>query len=269
MKASTFSEPINLHCFQEEFWEAIRRHVHGYCAHFGERLVAIYVFGSVHRNEAVFGISDLDLHPFITGTLDETDEEWFQRVGDQLDREFPVTCGLCRPHSVEARLLKGMQPEVDENARAWSRAVLFRLCYDATLAWGRDVIEGLPIPPPDRLWARGHFQSSWDLTRYAAGSEKENRTDFDLPDEPSLRLRKLARLAVIGGAYLLMACGEFRSYRGADVIPSLDKRFPQWSTFLNETRALYIRHVSPTAEQVSAYLSKLVTWMDWIGGQLK
>lgn len=56
-----------------------------------------------------------------------------------------------------------------------------------------------------------------------SGKREENRTDFPLPDEPPLRLRKLARLGVFG-AYLLMAQGQTRSYTGTVVIPVLDTR---------------------------------------------
>ena len=50
----------------EEFFRgAIRRHVSEYYTVFGHRLVSVYVWGSVHLNEAVPEVSDLDLHPFI------------------------------------------------------------------------------------------------------------------------------------------------------------------------------------------------------------
>jgi hypothetical protein len=114
-----------------------------------------------------------------------------------------------------------------------------------------------------------HFRSPWDLTRYSAGLLPENPTDFQLPEDPSRRLRKLARLGVLGGACLLMALRRFRSYRGIHVIPPLEGLFPQWKPFLRETEALYIHPAIPTAEQVTDYLSDLAGWMDWIGAQLQ
>jgi hypothetical protein len=255
---STSEEPINLDHFESEFFRrVIRRHVDEYIAHFGERLAAIYVSGSVHRDEAVLGISDLDLHVFITDAWTEADEQWFHRAKAELLREFPTTCGLfpARPAQV---ILDGTWP-----------AYLIRLRYDATLIQGRDLIEGLDVPRPNRVWARDAFQATWDLTRYAAGLESENRTDFSLPNDPPLRLRKLARLAVLGGAYLLAGLGEFRSFRGADVIPALERRFPEWTGWLEETRGLYIDPRETTPEEVAAYLSKLLTWLDWIKPQLE
>ena len=97
---------------------------------------------------------------------------------------------------------------------------------------------------------------------------KENRTDFDLPEEPRLRLHELAKLAKLGGAALLMARGEFRSLRCAEVFPALKQLFPQWVPFLHESTESYFPSVDPPPEQLSAYLSRLLAWMDWIGAQL-
>jgi hypothetical protein len=290
MTESTLAEPMNLDHFENEFFrEAIRRHVEEYDKHFGERLAAIYVSGSVHRNEAVPCVSDLDLYPFISDTISATDEEWWQKMSVALDQEFGKIYALVRPRSVTEEFLTGLlaassdrytlvsdpadgtlrqqvQPEERPARLARSFGILLR--YDATLVWGRDLIEGLAIPPPDRTWARGWFLSPWELTRYAAGVARENRTDFDLPEEPRLRLHELAKLAKLGGAALLMARGEFRSFRYADVFPALKQRFPEWALFLDESTGSYFPAASPTPEQISAYLSRLLVWMDWIGAQL-
>jgi predicted nucleotidyltransferase len=257
MEKRATGTPIGLDSIKETtIRNAARRLVDEYRTHFGDRLVATYVWGSVHRGEAVLGVSDLDLFHFITDRMCPADHEWRLRLRRELDGHELELGGVTRAHPVDM-LLSDRSP------------ALFRLRYDATLIWGRDLTEGLDIPMPDRGWARMHFQSPWDLTRYAAGLEPENKTDFQLPDDPSLRLRKLARLGVLGGASLLMARGKFRSYRGIDVLPLLEDFFPQWKSFLRETEALDIRPIAPSAQQVADYLSKLVVWMDWVGAQLR
>jgi hypothetical protein len=290
MTESTTNDPVNLDHFENEFFrEAIRRHVEEYVAHFGERLAAIYVSGSVHRNEAVPGISDLDLHPFISDTLTEVDEEWWQKLRQVLDQEFGKIYGLVRPRSVTTEFIVGIhaptadrdtivsdpvdgtlrwQPDPDERKAAQARGYGLLLGYDATLVWGRGLIEGLTIPPPDGAWARGWFLSPWELTRFAAGVTRENRTDFDLPEEPILRLHELAKLAKLGGAALLMARGEFRSFRYAEVFPALIPLFPEWSPFLDESIRSYYPTTDPPSGQISGYLSRLLAWMEWIGAQL-
>ena len=291
MAKNTRIEPINMDHFEDEFFrEAIQRHVAEYVAHFGKRLAAIYVSGSVHRNEAVPGISDLDLHPFITDTFDEADWEWKRRVQKQLELVFGAACDLSPARPVTQIWLRDVhapsgiytlitdrddgtlrwQPDPDERKAMLARGYGLLVRYDATLVWGRDLIEGLQIPAPDATWARVWFLCPWDLTRYAAGLTPENRSagEHDLPEEPRLLLHELAKLAKLGGAALLMARGEFRSFRYADVFPSLKQIFPQWAPFLDESTESYFPATEPTPDEVTAYLSRLAAWMDWIGAQL-
>src|SRR5829696_7254529 len=96
MRKNRTEEPINLDHFESEFFRrAIRRNVQEYVAHFGERLVAIYVVGSVHRNEAVPGVSDLDIYAVIADAFSETDQEWWQQEDPgELEREFGSGCGV-------------------------------------------------------------------------------------------------------------------------------------------------------------------------------
>jgi hypothetical protein len=268
-------EPINLDHFEREFFRrAIRRSVQEYVAHFGERLVAIYVVGSVHRNEAVPGVSDLDIYAVIADAFSETDEEWRQQEDPGgLEREFGSGCGVGSAMSMAS--LFGPPPpagvkwyDVPEGFAfppdMVSTLLMYRR-YDATLVWGRDITAGLAIPPPDRRWAKEEFLGLWDLIRDFAGLPNEGRFDPDpLLKQPSLQLRKLARHAVYGGVLLLIGLGEFRSFRGADVIPALERRFPEWTGWLEETRGLYIEPQETTPEEVAAYLSRLLTWLEWI-----
>jgi hypothetical protein len=266
---ATNAVPISLGTIREGFFhEHIGRRVLEYHDHFARRLAAVYVSGSVHRDEAIPGVSDLDMCYFITDAFAEADEQWIRRVREEFERESPGLGGTTRPRSVEI-LSRGLQPGADEDARVRSQAWGIRLGYDATLVYGSDLIKGLPVPPPARDWARRWFPDPRELTRYAAGLTNENNTDFDLPGEPALRLRKLARLSILGGAALLMARGRFRSFRGIEVISPLEKLFPQWAEFLEETRARHVELTDPSPAQIDAYLSRLVTWMDFVGAQLE
>ena len=128
---------------------------------------------------------------------------------------------------------------------------------------------GLVLPPPDRSFARWALAGDpMQLARYAAGLEAENRSDFELPADPSLKLRKLARLAVLGGACLLMARGTYKSDKGGDVLPLLSKGQEAWADFLECTGARYIHPVEASPAQVQDYSLKLIAWLDWIQRQL-
>lgn len=269
MPQQTLPTLVNLSLFSEEFFrEAIQYHAYEYWVYFQNRLVAIYVGGSVHRNEAVPGISDLDLYPFIIDAFNDADREWFSQAEHRVELKHASANGLCPPCSV-GEVLDGLRSPVDEIAYIRSQAWVHRLRYDTTLVFGNDLIAGLCIPHMDKNEARDYFQCVLDLVRYAAGLEAENKTDFRLPQTPPLRLRKLARLAVLGGAYLLIGYGELYSFKGTDVLSLLRTRFPDWRAFLNETEALCISpDPSATDSKISVYLSQLVPWVDWVTGQL-
>lgn len=235
--SSISNQPINLHVFQNDFFrEAIEHHILAYHAHFLDRLMSIYVWGSTHRNEAIPGISDIDLHAFICDTIVESDLHWLKQADERLKEAFPKTNGMSRPRPIDD-FSCGLKPDADEYTRIRTQSFIIRFHYDSTLVFGQDLIKKFNVKIPK---TRGYIQTHWHLTRYAAGLEKENKTDHRLPQNPSLRLRKLARLGVLGGAELLKAQGRFRSYKGTDIIPVLKASFPEWTEFLEITNELYI-----------------------------
>ena len=270
MPQQTLPTLVNLSLFGEDFFrEAVQYHAYEYWTHFQNRLVAIYVGGSVHRNEAVPSISDLDLYPFITDAFNDADRKWFSQAERRVALKYTSANGLCPPRSIGV-ILDGLQSPVDEIAYIGSQVWVHRLRYDTTLVFGNDLIAGLRVPDMDKNEARDYFQCVSDLVRYTAGLEVENKTNFRLPQTPTLRLRKLARLAVLGGAYLLIGYGELYSFKGVNILPVLKTRFPDWRAFFDETETLYIfPDPSATDSKISVYLSQLVSWIDWVGEQFK
>lgn len=260
---------INISLFSEQFFrEAIRYHAYEYWTYFQSRLAAIYVGGSVHRNEAVPGVSDLDLYPFIVDSFGDTDRQWFNQAEQRVASRYNSANGLCPPCSV-TEVLDGLQPTADEVAHLRAQAWEYRLRYDTTLIYGSDLIAELNVRNMNKNEARCYFQCVSDFARYAAGLETENKTDFRLPQTPPLRLRKLARLAVLAGAYLLIGYGESYSFKGTDILPTLKTRFANWGAFLYKTETLYISpDASVTDSKISAYLFQLVLWVDWVEEQL-
>jgi predicted nucleotidyltransferase len=260
------NQAINLHHFQDSFFSHVVERCVEECAnHYTDRLVAVYVWGSVHRQEAVRGVSDLDLAVFVTET-NEADTEWRNNhINGQLEKEFPdFAWGLIPPASTvnEAPHDTVLTDTPQEQMR---NLCALHLLHNATLVFGRDVTAGLTLPPFDKSFARRAL--SFDpmmLARYAAGLESENKSDFALPSEPSLRLRKLARLAVLGGALLLMSQGRYKSDKGADVLPLLSTDNAQWARFLERTRILYITPTETTPTLVSEYSQELVSWLEWV-----
>ena len=261
---------VNLPSLREEFFrEAIQFQVYEYWTHFKNRLAAIYVGGSVHRNEAVLGVSDLDLYPFIVDPFNESDRRWLNQAEQRVESRYAAANGLCPPRSVN-EVFEGLQSTANQIARDRSYVWVHRLRYDTTLIFGSDLIAGHSVPDMDKRQARDYFHDVRDFVRYAAGLEADNKTDFPVPKTPSHYLRKLARSAILGGAYLLIGHGKLYSFKGTEILPLLRANCPHWNTFLDETEALYIfLNPSTTENEISAYLAQLVLWMDWVGEQLR
>jgi hypothetical protein len=76
------------------------------------------------------------------------------------------------------------------------------------------------------------FQTPWDLIRRAAGLKVEKPTDFSLPEEPPLRLRKLARR---GRAYKVKARRGETPGEGRKRNSNLD----QWPSLPRNARRCY------------------------------
>ena len=264
------NQAINLHQFQDEFFAGVVARCVEECANYYEnRLAAIYVWGSVQRQEAVRGVSDLDLIVFVK-EASEADRKWRNnQINDQVETEFPDFAWGLIPHPTDiTEAPHNTIPTDTEHQQMRNRGFAYLLLHNATLVFGEEVTKELTLPPPDKPLARWALPlDPLRLARFAAGLETQNRSDFELPGEPSLKLRKLARLSVLGGAYLLMAQGHYKSDKGTDVFPLL-ARNEEWSNFLDYTRRVYITPTATTSAEVDEYATKLVAWLEWVQKQL-
>lgn len=262
------------------YYEALaQRIVEETLGHYGTRLISMYVFGSIHRGEAVPPLSDFDLLTIIADAVSDADHGWLTQANARLAGEFPREDGqewMCRAHPYGRvfTTTPRQAPATSEHIRmnAW----LVRMQYDATLLWGRRCHDDWPLPVTDAAWARASFQSPRDVIRYAVRGANESmdadaRTainEWPLPQQPAARLRCLARLGVLGGAYLLCAQGAKPSFKGRDVLPALAARYPQWAGFLRETARYYIVPVDVDQVTTAAYLGELALWMQWVDAQI-
>lgn len=264
MRSNTAASDL-LWTIEDPYFRDVARQCVDQCRmYLGSRLHSFYVWGSVHRNEAVPGVSDFDTAIIIRDAWDkDKDEGWLRSVNEKLSGKFMGVGGLSRPHNVDD-VLKGMRADVNERERSRTEAWMHRLRYDATLLEGQVLTGPLELFSPDPAWTSEAFQSVRDLARTAIGRHQECTLDFKLPVEPRLRLRKLARLGVLGGAYLLMGQRRFQSYKWTAVLPPIAARYPRWNGFLQETAGLCVNLSPHGSDSHFDYPYRLMAWLDWV-----
>jgi predicted nucleotidyltransferase len=278
---------LNVNNDNDEFFRRIiHRIVTESTAHYGDRIAAVYIHGSVHRGEAVRGVSDVDITVFIHDKRHDEDVAWRIATNDRLQAELPEFGWHWIPPATSVSVFSAFRSAFASGetldsgftvlrGRAWT----YLLRDDATLIYGAELERDLPKTPSDREWARTKFELPRNTVRHAAGlpcvpntpeAEDELR-QWPLPKPEHLRLRKLARMAVLGGAYLLMAQNRFVSYKGADILPVLQGELRDWNSFLKATEDLYVvpKDTNVTPRAMSEYIHRLVAWMDWVAEQLE
>ena len=238
---------------QSIFIQTARRFVEAYQEIEGANLKAVYLFGSVFRGEASLGYSDIDLHAFVEST-------------PNFDKHVPIQAKF----EIESPGIIGFAMPMQVQPAKENKYLAFRIRWDSLLLTDGDVFEGIPTPEADRTMAKELFPSVLELANFASGRIDMNSTDFDLPTDGLTRHRKLARLAVLGGACLQMALGRFKSYRGVDVLPDLLSSYPQWSPFLHEVEGSYI---SPNLnesdlERQNRFTQNLSEFLGWVDSQI-
>ena len=238
-----------------------------YEAHFADRLVAVFVFGSVHRGEAIRNVSDIDLITLLHDDFTSEDRKWRRETEEQLKRKIIGFPNLPRAESVQI-LFSGLQPEAHEFDRYWSLDWLHRIRHDSTLLWGEDPTTVIQTLTPDLDWARESYRIAHELVRWDAGLGEWAKGGFGPIDPSPAQLRKWARTAALGGTFLLMKRDAFRSFKVCDVIPPLMDAEPEWKPFLEETERRSLALTYTAKEDAKRYLQDLIRWMERIGEEL-
>jgi len=183
-------------------------------AHYAGRLVSVYVHGSVHRGEAVPGISDLDMCVFITDGYSPQDADWRRQINERLDEELRPSSAGWMPHSIKVdallpnedpsehdenrirnalhEIMRGTRPNKEGSILLRKRGGAYLLRYDATVVWGRDLTRDIVCSHTRRTLGAGCVSVPVDVVRHAAGLEvaritaftNENVTEWPLPDDP-------------------------------------------------------------------------------------
>jgi hypothetical protein len=252
------------------FREAIEHHLAVNLSHYGERLAAVYVYGSVYRCEALIGTSDLDLMIVTTDGFSPEDQDWeLQRWKIQKQENsapYAIETGPNRANSV-ARVMEMLNPHFGPNV---TTCILY---HDSQFIYGQDLRSGFSIPEMNRGWAIPCIEGPLSWARAAANSSSNISPAADganawLLPEPSRQIRKLARHCVMAGACLLMVRGRFQSFRSADVLAVLSELYPSWSDFYHEIGACPVSIPSNYPLDGEAYNRQALAWVEWVAEQV-
>ncbi len=86
--------PASLDKVQEKWKPLIDGVVEINKSHYGEKLINIFVRGSVAKGEAVEGISDIDFIIYVDLSQDEIKNNWVDEVESMLVNKYPFVCGV-------------------------------------------------------------------------------------------------------------------------------------------------------------------------------
>ncbi|KPU26340.1 hypothetical protein TR13x_10560 [Caloranaerobacter sp. TR13] len=181
--------------------------------YFSDRLLSIYVTGSISTNEAIINESDLDYWGFISNEITKDDELWLSETEQEIDEKFQIFDGV----HINIKSIEYLKED---------KFCRFILKYNSILYKGHDVIseiesQGVDSYSPDKTVAKYRLK----FARKCLEDALENKCPQCLekiPKNTYFASRKFARYFVlVEGAYFLMAKGKFESFKQEIVVKQL------------------------------------------------
>lgn len=198
---------------QEEFTPLVEDAVALCKNYFAEKLLAIYLQGSIAGGDAVPYISDLDCYTVISEELRPEDKWHSVQMEQELQKKYPIVNGLHLSVHSQKDLSK------DKFAR-------FVLKYNSALYFGNDIAAALDRAgyetfQPDAEMAKGRLAFARQCFAQAL-AHKQPMCTGELPADTYYIARKYARyFVIIEGAYFLMSQNKFASFEKWEVLDKL------------------------------------------------
>ncbi|KPQ40410.1 MAG: hypothetical protein HLUCCO16_03110 [Phormidium sp. OSCR] len=139
------------------------------------RVMGVYIRGSVAAGQAILNISDVDSLAVVYGDHRECDRRWFKKLNQQILNHYPFCCGVEFSVISGDRLLNFTDHSYD------SLRVL--IATQSVCVWGQDLVERLPKVRPDMTCIHHSFDLEADLNQLIEDL-------LDLPPNPSDRLQQ-------------------------------------------------------------------------------
>lgn len=183
--------------------------------YFAEKLLAIYLHGSIAMNDAIPYVSDLDCYIVTVEELGSEDEQYLERMENELQQKYAIVNGIhLSVHSVK-------DLAEDKFAR-------FVLKYNSVLYYGKDIANELDNSgyekfEPNAEMAKGRLAFARQCFEQALDNKQPMCTG-EIPTDTYYASRKYARyFVIIEGAYFLMSQNRFESFEKGNVLNKLYK----------------------------------------------
>lgn len=240
---------------QKEFQTLVENTVTFCRNYFAEKLLAVYLHGSIAMGDAIPFVSDLDSYIVISGELGLEDKKWTEETENELQQKYPVVSGihLC-VHSV-TDLAK------DKFAR-------FALRYNASICFGKDVAKELDNSgcekfEPNGEMAKGRLAFARQCFQQALENIQPMCTG-EIPADTYYASRKYARyFVIIEGAYFLMSQNAFESFEKWDVLRKLYMHADGFEKELDMTRQI-LKEPKGAGITHDEFLKKIRPFVEWM-----
>lgn len=195
--------------FQQGFQEAVDYVTEQCKGYFSDRLLAIYIAGSVYTNEAVQGESDLDYWG-VTSELSEQDRIWIKQIEENASYQFPRINGF----HINFRSFNSVKKET------FTRLILE---VNSKLYYGSDVIARINLTDSlDRIAMAKQRLPFARKCLHDALQKKCPESIDKIPENTYYASRKYARyFIVVEGAYFLMCKNSFENFCQEQIVRQL------------------------------------------------
>jgi hypothetical protein len=239
---------------QDPFREATRDYLECLREHHGDRLVSVYLAGSVVRGEAVPGLSDVNLICLLRETPPdaETEESWYWETTRALEDRHPA---LARP-----------DPDAVFTFAPYTYAALFppeppaeprdevlELQWGGELLWGEEIRERMPSCPPPRVPSARAWLTRATRTLVTAEEGREH---------PRLAGHRAAKAALTCCLAASVAEGEGFTLESPVIAERFASRHPEWDAWVREfARARLDPPIDP--ERLASLCEAARVLVDW------
>lgn len=240
---------------QKEFLPIVEELEYKCRVYFAERLCSAYLHGSIDKQDAVYGISDLDYYLILYDDIRVEDLAWSRKITKQLQN---------RHKSVEEIHLS-IQSIEDIKREPFTR---FILAYNATLRMG-EKIEDIQEKGKLECFCPDKYLAKWRLAFARrcfedALQKRQPACTGVLPTNTYYSSRKIARyFVVVEGAYFLMTRNMFSGFGKECVLTQLREEIPSFQSILNMVESVLNDPIDIQMDHDTLLkeIKPLVSWM--------